>query len=49
MLFDGRTSAAAVTMPDISSQANSACSSRDSRGTPEYSACDRIARVTHSG
>ena len=34
MLFVGRTSAAAVTNPDISSQAYSVCSERDSRGTP---------------
>ena len=33
-LLLGRTSAAAVTNPAISSHANSVCSSRDSRGTP---------------
>ena len=45
----GRTRAAAVTKPAISSQANSVCSSRDSRDTPVYSAWERIARITYAG
>ena len=48
-LFDGRTSAAATMKPDSSSQANSVCSSRDSRATPVWSPCERMARIMASG
>ena len=43
---DGRTSAAATMNPDSSSQAKSVCSSRDSRGTPVWSAV-REDRTDH--
>ena len=49
-LLLGRTSDAAVTNPASSSQAKSVFSSRLSRVTPVISvACDRIARISHSG
>ena len=49
-LLLGRTSDAAVMNPASSSHANSVFSSRLSRVTPVISvACDRIARIIHSG
>ena len=49
-LLLGRTSDAAVMKPASSSHANSVFSSRLSRVTPVISiACDRIARIIHSG